>query len=326
MTNATAALTRPVRGASAWVPADLGSTGLPCIALSAEATEALLARGQLLRDESSTNDPVAVDDLGLASLVSDITAELDHGRGIVLLRRLPVEDLDVEAATFALMALGSALGIVRPHTRRGDDWIRLIQDESTVPSALDTSSELMTRGLSLHTDTSSTFHEGMPETIGQLLVRKAQEGGMSTFVSSHEVFNRLLAQDEDVVATLTEPFFWTRLEEARGDEAPVFRRPVFERHGSRDVVARYNHGWIRRGHDIAGVPLTADQQHALDALDAVLADPTGDLVLEYDCEPGEVILANNERILHGRTPFIDAGARDERRLLLHLYVERRGQA
>jgi alpha-ketoglutarate-dependent taurine dioxygenase len=105
----------------------------------------------------------------------------------------------------------------------------------------------------------------------------------------------------------------------RPGEAPTAVAPVLEWRGG-ELVCRYLRHWIHVGHDRAGVPLTAEQLWAFDALDEAAGDPT--LRAEFSLEPGQMYFINNRWILHNRTAFTDYPEPERRRHLVRLWLLR----
>src|SRR5205823_5207818 len=70
----------------------------------------------------------------------------------------------------------------------------------------------------------------------------------------------------EALEVLQRPFHIDRRGGVRPDEAPTTLAPVLQWHGG-ELVCRYLRYWIHAGHERAGVPLTAEQVRALDALD-----------------------------------------------------------
>jgi alpha-ketoglutarate-dependent taurine dioxygenase len=95
--------------------------------------------------------------------------------------------------------------------------------------------------------------------------------------------------------------------------------PVLE-FGPGGLLVRYLRYWIEAGHQKAGVPLTAEQVRALDALDAVLRRPQ--LRAEFDLRPGDTYFLNNRWLLHNRTAFEDHAEPERRRHLVRLWLRR----
>jgi len=168
---------------------------------------------------------------------------------------------------------------------------------------------------SFHTDNS--FGSEVLDYVGLLCLRPARSGGLSQVVSGLSVHNVLREWHPEALATLYRPFHVDRRGGVRPGEAPTARAPVFEQHG-RGLVLRYLRYWIHAGHEKAGVPLTAEQRAALDALDRAAADPA--LRAEFALRAGQIYFTNNRWILHNRTAFEDHAEPARRRHLVRLWL------
>jgi alpha-ketoglutarate-dependent taurine dioxygenase len=67
------------------------------------------------------------------------------------------------------------------------------------------------------------------------------------------------------------------------------------------------------------VPLTPEQQRALDALDGWLNRP--ELRAEFDLRTGDMLFINNRWLLHNRTAFEDYPEPERRRHLVRLWLQ-----
>ncbi|MFF8833160.1 TauD/TfdA family dioxygenase [Streptomyces sp. NPDC015131] len=167
------------------------------------------------------------------------------------------------------------------------------------------------RDLAFHTDRAGP--PGPPRLLGLLCVRQAAYGGESLLASGHTVHNRLLERYPTALPRLRRDFHF-----GRGDGFdrvhPVFRL----RDGT--LLTRYNRHWIERGQEEAGAPLSPGDRAALDAVDAVLADPR--TARRVRLRPGDFLLLDNTAVLHGRTAFTDATDDPEcRRCLVRVWVD-----
>ncbi|MFE5795167.1 TauD/TfdA family dioxygenase [Streptomyces sp. NPDC056503] len=137
-----------------------------------------------------------------------------------------------------------------------------------------------------------------PHVLALLCVRPAAEGGASLLAAGTTVHNRLLADDPAALRELYGDFHFGR--------GPGFDRvrPVFRRDGD-TLDVHYNRYWIDRGQDETGTPHPPARRHALDVVDRLLADPA--TVLRLPLRRGDLLLVNNDAVLHGRTAFQDTG-------------------
>jgi Taurine catabolism dioxygenase TauD, TfdA family len=103
-------------------------------------------------------------------------------------------------------------------------------------------------------------------------------------------------------------------------QAPVSWGAIFEEADGR-LRVRYNRPRIEMAPALSDVPLTREDVAALDALDEILSRP--DLQFRHTLSPGEFLVVDNHRVLHGRSAFTDeCGAGRQRRLVRVLLARR----
>jgi hypothetical protein len=118
---------------------------------------------------------------------------------------------------------------------------------------------------------------------------------------------------------LFEDFYFDRSLQMQPGEVPFARTPIFE-HVDGVVGIRYNRQRIERGHRMAEVPLSEEDEEALDCLDEVLGEP--ELVVSFAMAPGDALISNNRITLHNRSEFVDGDSPDEKRLLYRLWIQK----
>lgn len=238
---------------------------------------------------------------------------LEHGRGFVILDRLPVERLSLDESTAMYWLIGQLLG--EPFAQNVEGTLLYDVRDTGRDVAVGARFSVTNYESSFHTDNS--FGEAILDYVGLLCVRPAKQGGLSQNVSGFAVHNVLLHDHPEVLETLYQEFHVDRRGGYREGEAPTVRRPVFARHGS-ELLIRYLRFWIEVGHEKAGQPLTAAQRQALDVLDGVLQRPG--LRAEFELQPGQIYFINNRWILHNRTAFTDHAEPERRRHLVRLWL------
>ena len=86
-------------------------------------------------------------------------------------------------------------------------------------------------------------------------------------------------------------------------------------------MSRYQ---VVNGHDLAGQPLDAEGRAALEAFDAVMAEPG--LAWEHEFVVGQIQLVNNRQLGHKRTAFRDWPEPGRHRHLVRLWLRDAGRA
>ena len=234
---------------------------------------------------------------------------LEGGRGFVLLRGLPVGRWSEAGNRIAIWGLGTHLGLpvgqdlagnllhdVRDTGRRfgSDDSIRYYQTSHAIR---------------LHTDGGDIFALGC--------VRQGASGGRSLAVSAAEVFNEIVRRRPDLAVVLQEDF-WMDARGQRPDGARCQVLPVYTWHeGYLNILLKPEYIYSAQRFD--DVPrLTGTQREALELFHQVTREPG--IALEFDLRPGDVLLASNHTIMHGRTEFEDLPDPARRRHMLRLWL------
>ena len=246
---------------------------------------------------------------GLAPVIDDWADALDAGRGFVLVRGLPVDELGEADAALAYMALGVHLG-VPVSQNAGGDLLGHVRDDGSDPDD-PTVRRYRTR-------LAQPFHVDGSDVVGLLCLQRAKSGGLSQIVSSVTIFNELARRRPDLVPLLAEPWHFDFYGQERPGERPWFTAPILS--GLPDRFRfMYIRWYIDKAQDHPDVPrLTDEQRELLDLVDSLAADP--ELRLDMDFEPGDIQLLANRTILHSRTEYEDHADPARRRHLLRLWL------
>ena len=247
----------------------------------------------------------------MGARIARLLAELEHGRGFVLLRGLGALELSPEDLATVYWGLGCHLGtaisqnprgdLLVPVTDRGDDYTKVNQRGHT------TNAELLP-----HCDTS--------DVVGLLCVHPAKQGGASSISSATAIYNAILAEHPEYLPPLCRGFRISlagKGPSGRADEVTNNTIPVFSWHAGR-MSCRFNRKQIEDGALDLGTPLTELEAAAV----AHVADLAMDerFRLDMDFQPGDIQLLNNHMILHSRTAFVDHEDPARRRLLWRLWL------
>ena len=305
-------LTTPLEDPAAWRGDRMAersdwivTLGDPMSADFESAVAAVAARGIDLFDVTRDDFPLP----GMGAHVETMLGALEGGRGFVLLRGLPVERWSDAENRIALWGLGTHLGLpvgqdlagnllhdVRDTGRKfgSDDSIRYYQTSHAIR---------------LHTDGGDIFALGC--------VRQGASGGRSLVVSAVEVFNEIVRRRPDLAVVLQEDF-WMDARGQRPDGARCQVLPIYTWHDGRlSILLKPEYIYSAQSFD--EVPrLTDAQREALELFHRVTREPG--MALEFSLRPGDVLLASNHTIMHGRTEFEDAPEPENRRHMLRLWL------
>ena len=238
--------------------------------------------------------------------LAKIAQELETGRGMIMLRGLPLE-YSPEDLRAVYWGIGTHLGIAVSQGGRGE-LLGIVEDEGQQVE--------VTKKRGSKTSESLPFHADRCDVVGLLCVRKAKSGGYSRIVSAAQIHNEALRRRPDLIDVFYADWYNSR----QGDEAPgesrAYPKPIF---GFREghFTGMFSPAYIRSAQQFPEVPrLTKLQQEALALFDE-LAD---ELVLNMTFEPGDIQFLNNHLIYHARTNYEDYPEKERKRLLLRLWL------
>lgn len=239
----------------------------------------------------------------LKKTLTDFSEELEHGRGFVVLRGLPVDRLSEEQLNIAYFGIGQNMGQPVRQNLRGD----LLGSVMNIGDPDDKQTRVYetNRYLPYHTDPSDVF--------GLLCVRKAQSGGLSSLVSAATIYNTILRKYPEFLALLYRPMWYAHL----GEDMPGLS-PIFSYYEGK-LACRYLRQYIELGHEMRELPLSGIEIEMLDLIDSIAHDEN--IRLDMMLEPGDIQFANNYTIMHSRTAFEDDPCPGKRRKLLRLWLK-----
>jgi hypothetical protein len=262
------------------------------------------------------------DDFPLPTFAGELASvrdELERGRGIVLLRGLPVDRYSLDELRQLYWGIGVHLGTPRWQNATGEligevrDEVRLYGEVREVSGASGVTRSSRARA---RTAGPLRFHTDRCDVVTLLCVRRAKAGGESKVCSSIAVSNAILARRPDLHALLCQDYVRNRQGEEAGGERRTYAMPVFAvRDGH--FTSHYSRTFIEAAQLLPGVPpLTPAHSEALDLHARVCEE----LAHTMSLEPGDLQLLNNHVTYHARAPYQDAEGPDADRLLLRLWL------
>ena len=245
----------------------------------------------------------------LGPRLTTLRAELQHGRGFVLLRGLPVARWGRRFSAVAFYGLGAHLGRPRPQNAQG----HLLGHVRDLGLSVDDPAVRI-----YQTHERQSFHTDSCDIVGLLCLQTARSGGESALVSSITLYNELRARRPDLAALLFQPVATDRRGEVPSGAKPYFEIPVFNWHKGH-FAAIYQRQYVNSGQRFGDAPrLSTAQVEALDLLDTLANDPTLNLTMAL--APGDLQFVHNHRLLHDRMAFEDWPEPSQRRHLLRLWL------
>lgn len=221
----------------------------------------------------------------LGPVLRGVAAELLEGRGFIVLRGLPVEQLTRKQQAIAYLGLD----ITNPN-------VRYYQTS---------------RKLEYHTDS--------VDIVGLLCLKSAKAGGESYLASSMTVYNEVLARRPDLMPALFEPYPTDRRGEVPEGMDPWFDMPMFHWYAGK-LSCIYVRQYIESAqkHFPEARRLTREQYAAMDLIDELCND--SGVHLSMDFRPGDIQLLHNHQVLHSRGDFENWPEPKRHRHLLRLWL------
>ena len=312
----------PISGPMVWTSEDLRrSTDWIRTLIAAETDEldaalrAVQRRG--LGWQTMTRDDFAMP--RLAAALAEVSRELEDGRGLVLLRGIPVERYGEDELRIVYWGLGLHLGTPRLQNAHGE-LIGDVRDENRLYGTVREvdparAGEPRTSRNKARSAGPLRFHTDRTDVVTLLCVRPAARGGLSKVVSAPAVHNAILEGRPDLHALLCAPYYHSREGEAGGRQR-YYAMPIF---GMRDgrFTSQYSRTFVENAQGIPGVPPLTDAQN--EALD-LWAEVCEELCYSMDMKAGDLQLLNNHVVYHARTTYEDDPAPGRDRFLMRLWL------
>jgi hypothetical protein len=266
------------------------------------AVQGVKRRGLDWMDVTREDFPLPAFSAALAS----IARELETGRGMILLRGLPLA-YSPEDLRLAYWGIGAHLGTAVTQGGRGE-LLGIVEDEGKEVE--------VTKRRGSKTAGSLPFHSDRCDVVGLLCVRKAKSGGLSRIVSAAAIHNEVLRRRPDLMDIFYADWHNSRQGDEQPGESRAYPKPIF---GFRDghFTGLFSPAYIQSAQQFPEVPrLTRPQEEALD----LFGELSDSLALDMAFEPGDIQLLNNHLIYHARTRYDDYPEKERKRLLLRLWL------
>ena len=313
-------MAQPILGRVAWRGDELAASSdwmriltTPELEEVDAALRAVQRRGLAWRDMTKDDFPIP----RLAASLAEVRRELEDGRGVVLLRRIPVERYTEDELRIIYWGLGLHTGTPRYQNPKGE-LIGDVRDENRLYGAVReavTPGEVRSSRNKARSAGPLRFHTDRVDVVTLLCVRPAATGGLSKIASAVAVHNAILARRPDLHALLCQPYYHTRQGEA-GGEAKYYAMPLFAVRDGR-FTSQYSRTFVEAAQRIPEVPrMSAAQDEALD----LWAEVCEELCYSMDMRPGDLQLLNNHVVYHARTTYEDDPTPGRDRFLMRLWL------
>jgi alpha-ketoglutarate-dependent taurine dioxygenase len=252
-----------------------------------------------------------------AEVMDEVRARL-AGVGLAVVGPLPVERYELEENRAACWLLTQLLE--RPVAQAWNGAV--LYDVRDTGKTLEYGVRRSVTNLDLTFHTDGPWLTLPPHLVGLYCINPAQEGGVSRFVSLCTVHNEFRRRHPELLPRLYRPYPWDRQAEHAPDDPKTGAQPIFQ-HDGRSLVGRFNERLIEAGAELAGEPLDAEGQDALEAMRRVVDSP--ELRVEFRIERGQIQYLNNREFAHSRTDFRDAPEPNRKRHLLRVWTREEGR-
>ena len=315
-----------IGGPAAWVAADLGRDDSWVRLLDRRAVAAIDGALAHMRDRGIAWPDLTDQDFPLGDFAADmaeIAEELEHGRGLVLLRGLPIERYSPDELKAIHFGLACHLGTPVYQSARGE-MIGEITDEGAAACERGTLKDetgkdvFMSSRARVQTTGALRWHTDRTDVVTLLCVDQSMSGGLSQIASAVAIHDTMLERRPDLLEELYGDIPRSRLGEEVGGEAAHYILPVFAIEDGH-FTTHYSRTYVEAGQQVASVPrMTETQWEALD----LLAELGHELGITHTFQPGDIQYLNNHILYHGRTAYEDApeGQPGGRRLLLRVWI------
>lgn len=220
---------------------------------------------------------------------------LEHA-GAIIISNAPVAD------DGALMACAAVCGNVVDQGTAGMVY-RVAADAHP---AAPVSRSRTTAGFELHTDSSL---DAIPHRyVALAVVRPDPRGGWTLLARLTDALERLDEGTIETLATVPAPFAW---ETSSAEGSRVTHQPIFALEGE-TLHVRWRADLVRKGSTLTRVP--EPLRKAIGAAETAFAEVVAPA---FPLKAGQVLILDNTRVLHGRTPVLGR-QRELKRLKIHL--------
>jgi len=302
----------PVRGPSAWTVASLGAGETWLTKLSDDERAACVHSTREALRRSSVLEGWTRRDFALGPLAASVDrwrSVLDTGRGFVVIRGIPVEEMSADEVEAFFWGLGVLLGTPGAQNTDGDLLGHVVDMNDAEPGRLyRTSSEI-------------AFHCDAADVVGLLCTATGLRGGESRLASSAAIYNAILERRPDLIGRMYENF-WL---DAHGQRGMSRVRVPMARHAGDRLRLFYHSDYFRTGGAQSPNGLDDEARELLDLFDTLAKSPA--YCLDMVLQPGDIQLVSNHSVVHARGAYDDPPAprnaepdSAQRRHLLRLWL------
>ncbi|MFF3958338.1 TauD/TfdA family dioxygenase [Streptomyces sp. NPDC001890] len=225
---------------------------------------------------------------------ADIVRELREGSGRLVVDT-GLDGLDDAGLCSATWNLFTVLCRPVPQYRTGE--LIYPVEVSGAPSLASSHYSSSNRTGGFHTD--GTLLDVSPHVAMLAGLSTADEGGETVLVDGHALVDRMAYSAPELLDLLRSPH---PFHSGDGDQDPVIVHEIVDRSTHRPRI-RYLRRYIEQGYARRGGAVDEKLTAALDMWDELIRTP--ELRTPVMIERGQILLWDNFRFVHGRTPFVE---------------------
>lgn len=303
----------PIDGPAAWRRIDMeNDTSWRYSLTNAEigelddAMRSTKVQGLEIIEINSSNFPLHT----LGDRLRQLRGDVLNGRGVSLIRGVPVGGYSLEESARIFFGIGAHMGSLRSQNAEGHVLGHVCDLSHDYKNDADLRAYRASGPLRFHTDS--------VDIVGLLCLRAAKEGGGSKIVSAATIHNEMLKRRPDLVRELYRPIHRDRRGEVPEGKGPWWVMPIFQWYEGR-INSHFSKVYIKSAERFPEVPrFTEAQLETFDLIEEIAEDPLNHLNMDF--RQGDIQLVNNHEILHGRHDYSDWDDPDRRRYLLRLWI------
>ncbi|KAI9480965.1 MAG: taurine catabolism dioxygenase TauD, TfdA family protein [Benjaminiella poitrasii] len=225
---------------------------------------------------------------------------LFNGLGFGLLRGFPISRYEREEQAIIFMGIGSYIGIRKPQNGKGHvlGHVKDLTENSTTKKVYH-SDDPTTRIYA--TRKAQPFHVDGADVVALICLSEGQEGGLSSIISSHTVYNRLQELRPDIVELLKQPWLWDRKGEHAVGEAPYLAASPLTYYKDH-LFTFWGPHFFETVNRFPDVTVEEEKFEAMRYIQELCEREA----LSMNLKVGDIQFVQNYQILHARTGYLDA--------------------
>jgi hypothetical protein len=306
-----AVLNQPVRDPAAWTADDLASDQGWIYQLTEGDIAELDAAVRAIEDRGLDILEITKTDFVVPSFARRLDAiceDIIHGRGLAVIRGVPVERYTRRQAAIAFWGMGLFMGVPVSQNAKG----HLLGHVADLGGT--TLANPSNRGYQTHE--ALPFHNDSCDVVALLCLHPAKSGGESRVTSSLSIYNEMCARRPELVEELAAPIYRDRRNEIPEGKDPWYQLPVFNFYEGYLTVSMSG-GYIKSAQRFKELPRhSALLKEALD----LFAQLSQELAYGMEFRQGDMQLLHNHVTVHSRTDFEDYPEPERKRNLLRLWL------